>query len=423
MSVNRHSVAVVHSSTAYPAVRRVIEALNPFAELPPAAHVVLKPNLVVSRSAWLGANTRPEIVEALVALLRDHGIRRITIADGSGMGESATRAFQICGYHEIAAKYNLDLLDIERDRFVSVPTRVDGPFAQLSVSRTVAECDYLINVPVIKAHCQTRMTCSLKNLKGVLPSKLKSGFHGTDLERAIAQLAATVTPEFILADGTYGDLTSELGGSPVNLGVIAAGYDPLAIDCFAAATLGFAPSAIAHLAHYAQLRGVDLDRFRPQVRALNHPRGERRFRAEQNSFRLYPCSVHLGSACSTCHGNLLFALKRLKEARRLGRRDRYYLGRFSDRELDSSTAPSGFRERRGGHDARGRDTPGRGARGGRTVAVGDCAVRLFGAGAAEAAGSGRAASDSPRSCGPAVVAVSGCPPSAAEIVTAVTAAD
>ncbi len=413
MSRNRQSVAVVYSSTAHPAVRQAIEALNPFAELPRTAHVVIKPNLVVSRPDWLGADTRPEIVEALVAVLRDHGVRRITIADGSGMGESATRAFQICGYHEIAAKHDIDLLDIERDRFVSIPTRVDGPFAQLSVSRTVAECDYLVNVPVIKAHCQTRMTCSLKNLKGVMPPKLKSGFHGTDLERAIAQLAATVSPEFILADGTYGDLTSELGGSPVNLGVIAAGHDPLAIDCFAAATLGFAPSAIAHLAHYAQLRGVDLDRFRPQVRALNHPRGERRFRAEENSFRSYPCSVHLGSACSTCHGNLLFALKRLKETRRLGRRDRYYLGRFSDRELDSSTGSSGSRGRRGGGDAGG----------GRTVAVGDCALRLFGAGGAEATGPGRPAAESLAPCGPGFVAVAGCPPSAEEIVEAVTAAD
>ena len=376
------NLAVTYSSSADPSVRQVIETLQPFKALSPEARVVIKPNIVLSRKRWLGANTRPEIVESLVVLLREQGVRNITIADGSGIGESATRAFKICGYTEIADKHGVRLVDIDRDRFIERSTLTDGPFSKLALSQTVADCDYLINVPVIKAHCQTRVTCSLKNLKGVMPRQLKSSFHGADLERAIAQLAALVTPDFVLADGTYGDLSSELGGKPVNLGIIAGGRDPLTVDCFAASTLGFSPAAIAHIAHYARARGVDPAAFQPVLHELNHPSGDRVFETDTDGFRAYPCTVQLGNTCCTCHGNLRFALERMREARVLSGEDHYYIGSFG-------TAAEAAGEKRAQQHCRAH----------RAIAVGDCAR----------------AAVSP----PAEIAVPGCPPSADAIVRAV----
>ena len=377
-NANKSDVALFYGTDPEPALRRLAEAIGPFTALAPTARVVIKPNLVVSRRQWLGANTRPETVEALVVLLREHGVHDITVADGSGMGESATRAFEICGYTEIARKHGVRLLDIERDRFVQRATRAAGPFSELSISKSVAECDYLINVPVIKAHSQTRVTCSLKNLKGVMPRKLKSGFHGVDLERAIAQLADLVVPDLVIADGTYGDLTSELGGRPVNIGVVAAGLDPLAIDCFAAATLGFMPQQISHIAHYARARGVDLEMFRPRLRELNRPTGDRVFQTDTQQFRSYTCTVHAGGACCTCCGNLHFALERLREARLLQREDHYYIGR--------------------GHTLRAPGSKGR------TVVVGDCARREL------------SVAEFP------LIDVPGCPPNADAIVRTIRAA-
>ena len=375
---NKTEVTLCYETDPEPALRRLAEAIDPFTALAPGARVVIKPNLVVSRRQWLGANTRPETVEALVVLLREHGVHDITVADGSGMGESATRAFKICGYTEIARKHGVRLLDIERDRFVQRATRAAGPFSELSISKTVGECDYVINVPLIKAHSQTRVTCSLKNLKGVMPRNLKSAFHGVDLERAIAQLADLVVADLVIADGTYGDLTSELGGRPVNIGVVAAGYDPLAIDCFAAATLGFVPQQISHIAHYARARGVDLETYRPRLRELNRPTGDRVFQTDTQQFRSYPCTVHAGGACCTCYGNLHFALERLREARLLQREDHYYIGRGNTPRAPGSE--------------------------GRTVAVGDCARREI------------SAAESP------LIDVPGCPPNADAIVRTIRGA-
>lgn len=385
-----NGVAVWYGSEADPAVRAVVRALQPFAGLGPASRVVIKPNIVLSRKQWVGANTQPAVVEALIRLLHEHGVRNITVADGSGMGESATRAFSICGYTEIARRHGVKLLDIERGQFVEVPTRSDGPFSSLSLSRTVAECDFLINVPVLKAHCQTRITCSLKNLKGVLTSGLKSAFHGRDLERAIAQLGEVVAPDFILVDGTYGDLSSELGGNPVNIGIVAGGYDPLQIDCFAAQTLGYRPGEIKHLAHYARVRGVDIDALRPVITELNRPKAAHTFETSVRGHESYRCDVSVGNTCSTCYANLLFALQRMSSLRLLDRNDRIWIGRKPPLK-----------------DGGGK---------GRRIMVGDCAIGDFAPGPGRSDEVGAGPFDA---AGRDAVRVPGCPPSADAVVRAV----
>lgn len=377
---DRHGVSVWYGSDADPAVRSVVGALQPFTGLGAESRVVIKPNIGLSRKQWLGANTQPAVVETLILLLQEQGVRNITVADGAGMGESATRAFSICGYTEIARRCGIKLLDIERDSFVDVPTRSDGPFSSLALSRTVMECDFLINVPVLKAHCQTRITCSLKNLKGVMTNGLKSAFHGRDLERAIAQLGEVVAPDFILVDGTYGDLSSELGGTPVNIGIVAGGYDPLQIDCFAAQTLGYSPGEIKHLAHYARFRGVDIDSLRPAVTELNRPQAARTFQTSVRGHESYRCNVSVGNTCSTCYANLLFALRRMSALRLLDRNDRIWIGR----------KPSLM-------DGGGK---------GRRIMVGDCAIGDV------APGPGRTGETG-------AIRVPGCPPSADAIVRTV----
>jgi len=189
-------------------VRQLIEATGSMEHLSPDDSVVIKPNLVASRKNFTGVDTDPRVIEALVKCLKDRGVRRITIADGSGMGNSATKAFEYCGYKDLSARYGLRLVDLEKDEFIKKPVSIEGPFKILEIARTVLECDYLINVPVMKAHNFTLVTCSLKNLKGTMPRSQKTAFHGVDLHRAIAQLNRVLIPDLIVVDGLQGDLYS-----------------------------------------------------------------------------------------------------------------------------------------------------------------------------------------------------------------------
>ena len=292
----------------------------------PQSVVVIKPNLVVSRAQWKGVNTDPAAVEALVEILKRFGVSQITVADGSGMGYTATKAFEICGYSAMAKRYGLRLVDLERDRFVKIPVRLDGPFESLEIAQTVLECDFLINMPVMKAHTFTSITCSLKNLKGVMPRSLKTKFHSVDLNRAIAQLNSIVTPHLILVDGIQGDLSSETGYTPVRMERLLMGTNPVEVDSVVADMLGYVPRSIPHLDYSAAggLGNCDLEKI--SVQDLNLPVQGKYFHTQVEYTKRFHCRISAEGACCTCLGNLLFALERLKEQRLLTKEQFFFIG-------------------------------------------------------------------------------------------------
>lgn len=328
-------VALIYGNQVQTMVQHLIAKTGTLDSLRPDDTVMIKPNLVVSRSDWIGVDTDPRVVEALVRELKDRGVNRIIVGDGSGMGYSATKAFEICGYTDLAERYGLRLVDLERDHFVKQPVAIEGPFKNLEIARMVFECDFLVNVPVMKAHMETLITCSLKNLKGVMPRAMKSAFHGVDLHRAIAQLNSVVSPHLILVDGLQGDLSSETGHTPVAMERILLGNNPVEVDSVVADTLGYAPRAIRHISHSADagLGTCDLDQI--SIRPLNRPSKDERFRPPPHYSRRFPCHISAEGACCTCMGNFIFALQRLHEQGLLSKRLYFLIGQR--RRISSGT--------------------------------------------------------------------------------------
>lgn len=99
-------------------------------------------------------------------------------------------------------------------------------------------------MPILKAHCRTKITCALKNLKGYIPDKEKRSFHAINLHKAIACLNKLIFTNLIIVDGIIGDLTHEGGGSPVRMNRIIAGKDPVFVDTYSALLLGYSPEDI-----------------------------------------------------------------------------------------------------------------------------------------------------------------------------------
>ena len=105
------------------------------------------------------------------------------------MGDDTGRAFRAAGYEAVGKKYGVPLFDLKRDK----TRRVDTPLRPMDICCRALDADYLINLPVLKGHCQTAMTCALKNCKGCLPDREKRRFHAEGLMRPIAALAAACT--------------------------------------------------------------------------------------------------------------------------------------------------------------------------------------------------------------------------------------
>ena len=65
----------------------------------------IKPNLVAPVLAAEGGTTHPEVVEGLIRYLQANGFQDLTIMEGSWVGDKTEESFEVCGYNELAEKY------------------------------------------------------------------------------------------------------------------------------------------------------------------------------------------------------------------------------------------------------------------------------------------------------------------------------
>ncbi|MCC8167461.1 MAG: DUF362 domain-containing protein, partial [Planctomycetes bacterium] len=168
-------VFFIHGTDPMAMAKRLMAEADIAGLIPPGADIILKPNLVVAKPAAGGATTHTEVVAGVIEFLLDAGISatNITVAEGSWVGDDTGRAFAVTGMDAFPGRYGVALFDLKKDK--SVP--VDTPVGMIKVCRKVAEAGYIINLPVMKGHCQTRMTCAIKNMKGCIPDAEKRRFH------------------------------------------------------------------------------------------------------------------------------------------------------------------------------------------------------------------------------------------------------
>ena len=142
---------------------------------------------------------------------------------------------------------------MNRDERVAV--RAEDAFAMeaFAVARTAWEADVIVDVPVIKTHVRTGITCGLKNMKGVLPGDEKKRTHQLGLDRGIVDLNRVVKPHFTVVDAIVGmEGTWQVPEDSVRLGCIVAGSDVVSVDAVCATMAGFDVEQILHLQLAAQ---------------------------------------------------------------------------------------------------------------------------------------------------------------------------
>ena len=289
----------------------LLHKINPLKGKDKDIAIGIKPNLVCASPASEGATTHPEIIEGIITYLLDEGFKDIKIIEGSWVGDSTKNAFKVCGYEEISSKYNIPLIDLKDDSYIE-KTHKD---TCIKICKTVFDLDYLINVPLIKGHCQTKITCALKNLKGLIPDNEKRKFHTIGLYKPIAYLNAIIKQDLILADGICPDPYFEEGGRPERLNRIVAGFDPVLMDSYAAQVLGYKYNDIKYIpiAHHEGVGNPigDDTEIEYIYDAISQPADDIVIVQKDKK---YLNIVDEADACSACYSNLVSALEKLDES-------------------------------------------------------------------------------------------------------------
>lgn len=300
---------------------KIMEALDVAQELEEISknkdpYIGLKPNLVIPQPSDWGATTSPDLTRGVIQYLLEHGFENIAIMEGSWIGDSTDEAFQACGYEDISREFGIPLINLQKDTY----SKVDVGDLTLEVCTEPLQADYLINLPVVKAHCQTRITCALKNIKGCIPNREKRRFHRIGLHKPIGYLSKALTPHLTIADGIIGDLSHEEGGNPVRMGICLASRDPVLMDAYVAELLGFEVDDIPYIGFAAQMGVGDQYITQDKILELNSLDKEAVIgKIEAGSEIDYLQQwIQEDQACSPCFAGLVHAMMRLKERNQLG---------------------------------------------------------------------------------------------------------
>jgi uncharacterized protein (DUF362 family) len=273
--------------------------------------VVIKPNLVVAKSSNEGATTHSEIIDGIICFLKEFGVAEIIIAEGSWLGESTERAISTCGYDVLSKRYGVRIVDTKKNKII----KKTAHGLELGICSIFFENDFFINVPVLKGHCQTRVTCCLKNLKGCIPDSEKRRYHNIGLHEPIAALNTILKPDIHIIDGICGDPTFEEGGNPVTANRILCGFDPVELDSYCANLLGFSPEEIEYIC-LANKYGVG--NLYNKTTKIYEYRTENRTKITMNQsenqsslVRELSSLIDENNACSACYAALIFALNKI----------------------------------------------------------------------------------------------------------------
>ena len=270
----------------------------------PGDRVLLKPNLILDRVYTTGVTTNPQVVFGMADLCRAAGAREVVVAEGSAVGADTGAVLRNLGFYELAEQHGCRIVNFHQDTYEHVVNPMGKNIKRIRMPRSWMEADVVINLPCMKTHDALGATLGLKNMKGVIHPQDKKRFHKWGLEQCIVDLSHLTLPELTVMDATIGlEGDGPVVGDPVNLGLLLASKDTVALDRICLEIMGFDRDEIGyvHLAAEAGLgRDDPADIVVTGASVADVKRPFRRMSLDQDKLseldiRILPCD-----ACSGC---------------------------------------------------------------------------------------------------------------------------
>lgn len=268
--MSKNLVAIVRYDEPLESVRQAVELSRGLDHLPSKAKVFIKPNIVFWTRAvpfpkW-GVITTSRVVEDVIVLLKERGIDDITVGEGMVTMDprdlaTPAHAYETLGYGKMKQKYGINVMNIFERPFKKVDF---GDGVVLRFNADALDSDFVVDLPVMKAHNQTVVSLGIKNLKGLIDIPSRKKCHnmtpGRDLHFWVSKLADKMPPMLTLQDGIF---TNERGPGPDGKlhrsNLLVASADVLSADLVGAAVLGYSPEQVPHLMHAAENHGRPWD--------------------------------------------------------------------------------------------------------------------------------------------------------------------
>jgi uncharacterized protein (DUF362 family) len=241
------------------AIGDIIDRLRLHSELV-GKRSLLKIN-AMSDELFPGRNTSPWVLDGVLSSLQTRfPAAEFFIVDADVAGSRQfSRACEVWGYRAIAKRRDVPVVNLSESPAETVSTS-NPRWPSMELPKVVLEADSIINLPVVKTHVLTGISCSLKNHWGLLP-RLRYQYHPfvdevvVEINRQIRHTIATIADGTICMEGS-GPKT----GSPRVCNVLLAGTDRVAVDAAVLEFMGIDP-AHAPRVGMAEEKGVGRTAF------------------------------------------------------------------------------------------------------------------------------------------------------------------
>ena len=325
--MGKAKVSIVRTNPK-PEYPEILESVRNALDLIGGIDDIIKPgNLVLINPSWVappverdaGCITIPEVSRAIADIVKELGARPV-IAESSAVGVDTEKVIQTSGYRELR-EMGYEVVNLKKTPHAELLVENGKVFETLPCWELVGQADAVISVPKLKTHDQTEMTCAIKKLKGLLTDQGKKGMHQEGLFEGVVDLMVAVKSKLAVVDAVVcQEGIGPIFGKPVEMNLIVAGKDLVAVDSTCARLIGYDPSETL-LTVNAAARGLgvmDPD----QIEIVGEPLDavKRRFlrSIEDDPVKVEGFQLIYGEAtCTGCRNTVMSALVDMRNADQL----------------------------------------------------------------------------------------------------------
>jgi uncharacterized protein (DUF362 family) len=251
-SIQITKVAIVRGTSPIEMTVKALEMVGADRVLSEEKPILIKPNYINARHPSTGITTDSRVIEGVVKFLRQHSIKEIAIGEGAGFADTF-EAFRVAGVDVVAERWKVEMVDLNKDQFIEVNPPNPLALKKVRIAKRALEST-IVSVPKLKPHRIAKVTLSLKNMMGAVTPK---GAMHNPLSKKIVDLVSIIKPSVAVIDGITAGEGHETSGNPVEMNLVIAGTDPVAVDAVGAAVMDIPPESVKHL-RLAEEKGLGI---------------------------------------------------------------------------------------------------------------------------------------------------------------------
>ncbi len=225
-------------------VRTAAEALG--VTLPQDQTVLIHPACPWAHPRFApNAFTHPDVIEGITFALAGN---TLTVATNSLPGFPTRYSYRKAGYVDLAQRLDAKLVAMDETSTQTVRLREESVVdKQAALPETALKADFTVALPKLTGSTFVPFAGAIRHHQSLLQGDAQIRDHHR-LSTKMVDLLSAAPPNLIIVDAiTAAHKGGELSGQPVELGVLIAGTNPVAVDTICAVAYGLDPTDVRYL--------------------------------------------------------------------------------------------------------------------------------------------------------------------------------